>query len=289
MALFCIFTPTYNRAYTLERLYNSLLAQTYKDFTWLIVDDGSTDNTASVVESFISQNRLSIRYIKTENQGKSRALNLGIENCTDELFFCVDSDDWLTPDALEVLQARWALVKKDSTICGMLALRGIDEDTPIGSRIPNGMLRSNVWNLYFNYGFKGDAAHVYRSDIFRQYPAEVAESEKFISEGWTVYQIAEHYDVSLIDQILYIGGYLPDGYSANVRNLTKSNPIGYYRFKLLCLRMPCSLVLKQINTILYMVGHNLAHGTFGVNHAPYKLLAILGVIPAWILLKTIYR
>lgn len=289
MSLFCVFTPTYNRAYTLERLYDSLVNQTCKDFTWLIVDDGSTDNTPQLVQSFIGRNEMRISYIRTENRGKSRALNTGITLCSDELFFCVDSDDWLTPDALEILKDRWDIVKDDKSIGGMLALRGIDSEHPIGTGIPHGLTRDNVWSLYFQHGFHGDAAHIYRTEVFRRYPSEVAPGEKFISEGWTVYQIAEKYDVSLINRIIYIGGYLSDGYTSNVRKLTKDNPIGYYRFKLLCLRMPSSFLLKQMNTILFMTGHKLAHNSFGIEKAPNKFMAFIGVIPAWILVKTVYR
>ena len=95
-----VFTPTYNRAYIIGKLYKSLLAQTSEDFCWIVVDDGSSDNTEQLIASFISEDRIPIRYIKQENGGKQRAHNTGVDACDNELFFCVDSDDALVPTAV---------------------------------------------------------------------------------------------------------------------------------------------------------------------------------------------
>ena len=95
-----IFTPTYNRAYIIGKLYGSLLEQTDRNFEWLIVDDGSTDNTRELIGSFIREDRISIRYFRQENGGKHRAINRGVREAAGELFFIVDSDDQLTPEAV---------------------------------------------------------------------------------------------------------------------------------------------------------------------------------------------
>ena len=102
-----IFTPAFNRAYTLEKLYNSLLVQTSKDFEWLIVDDGSTDNTEELVSDWIEEGKIKIRYYYQKNSGKQVAMNLGAEKCITELFDCVDSDDYLLPDAVEAMLRFW--------------------------------------------------------------------------------------------------------------------------------------------------------------------------------------
>ena len=96
-----IFTPTYNRDYIIINLYKSLLIQTLKDFEWLIIDDGSTDNTELLVSSFIKDNKINIRYIKQQNGGKHRAINKALEEAKGELFFIVDSDDQLVDNAIE--------------------------------------------------------------------------------------------------------------------------------------------------------------------------------------------
>jgi len=96
-----VFTPTYNRAYILNRLYESLKKQSSKSFLWLIIDDGSTDNTEELVNAWIRENIIEIRYYKQENGGKQRAHNKAVELCDTELFICVDSDDYLTENAIE--------------------------------------------------------------------------------------------------------------------------------------------------------------------------------------------
>ena len=98
-----IFTPTYNRLYSMKRLYRSLINQTNKDFIWLIVDDGSTDKTEEYVREWINNNKIEIRYLYQKNQGKQVAHNLAVENCNTDFFICVDSDDYLTNNAVEIM------------------------------------------------------------------------------------------------------------------------------------------------------------------------------------------
>ena len=102
--LLTVCTPTYNRAHTLPRLYESLVRQTSQDFEWLVVDDGSTDNTRELVDGWVAEGRIRIRYVYKENGGKPSAHNLGVRMAAGELFFCVDSDDYLTDNAVEVIR-----------------------------------------------------------------------------------------------------------------------------------------------------------------------------------------
>ena len=102
-----VFTPTYNRAKVLHRVYDSLVEQTYTDFRWLVVDDGSADDTKSVIDAFMSEEKISIQYIYQENQGKHIATNRAVAMTETELFVIADSDDAFTPDALEKLVAAW--------------------------------------------------------------------------------------------------------------------------------------------------------------------------------------
>ena len=99
-----VFTPTYNRGYTLKKLYNSLKKQSDNDFEWLIIDDGSTDDTKSLVKDFIKENKVNIRYMYKKNEGKYKAINTAIDLAKGELFFIVDSDDWITEDSIETIK-----------------------------------------------------------------------------------------------------------------------------------------------------------------------------------------
>lgn len=133
-----IFTPTYNRAHTLPVLYESLKSQTSRDFVWLIVDDGSTDATQELVESWIALAEVPIRYFLTKNGGKARAHNFAVDRLDTELFLCVDSDDYLLPRAVSLLLERWTVLRADESLAGVIFLRGSDATTPIGTFMPQG-------------------------------------------------------------------------------------------------------------------------------------------------------
>ena len=129
-----VFTPTYNRAYIIETLYRSLQRQTYRDFEWLVVDDGSADNTKALFDAWQQEdNFFPIRYIKQENGGKCRAINHGLKLAQGELFFTVDSDDYLTDDALEKVAAWDAELPDKAQYCGFVGNRGT---TPCFNRSP---------------------------------------------------------------------------------------------------------------------------------------------------------
>ncbi|MGL4335245.1 MAG: glycosyltransferase family 2 protein, partial [Turicibacter sp.] len=101
-----ILTPTYNRAYTLQRLYDSICQQSTKNdgnYEWIIVDDGSIDDTKQLIKKFIDENNISIKYLYQENAGKPSAINLGVDNSTATYIFIVDSDDMLTNDAIDTI------------------------------------------------------------------------------------------------------------------------------------------------------------------------------------------
>ncbi len=290
MARFCVFTPTYNRAYTLRRLYESLVRQTFHDFHWLIIDDGSTDDTEELVSSFISEDNLNITYLKTDNGGKQRAMNLAATRSEDDLFMCVDSDDYLTDNALADINSKWKEYEHNAKIAGLLALRGVDPQSPLYDYFPSGITTVNAWDLYEIYGFKGDLLHVYRTDIMRDNPSVVADGEKFISEGYYIHKIAQQYDMGLLDEVVYVGGYLPDGYSNHARDLAKNNPNGYALNKKLAIEMSKKLSSKFYNSILYLAGCSMA-GKFtqGIKEAPYKGIAILCAIPALVACKVVFK
>ena len=180
----CIFTPTYNRAYRLPNLFESLKRQQCDNFCWLIVDDGSSDGTETLVRSFMENSLFPIRYVKQKNGGKARAHNTGVAHCESELFFCVDSDDELTPHALNELWDRWLEVRHDPNVAGLIGVYGKAIDEPLGTWMPDGIETTTMWDLYYKHKYKGDSAHIYRTDILRKYPFKVAEGEKFLAETY---------------------------------------------------------------------------------------------------------
>ena len=285
----CIFTPTYNRAYCLDGLYRSLQDQRVQNFYWLIVDDGSTDDTQSLVERFRDEAPFRISYIKQENGGKQRAHNTGVSLCESELFFCVDSDDILPPDATEKIQETWNQCKDDPRLAGVVGLCGSDETTPLGTNMPAGIESLTFWGLYYKHGHKGDTALVYRAEILKRFPFDVAEGEKFIAEPYVYHQIDQEFELRPLDEVLIIREYLEDGYTSNVRKVTKDNPVGYMRLKLMYIGYSDTLYLQFYNSILYQVGCILSKTKKGASRSPHKIITALAYVPAWILVKTVYR
>lgn len=284
MSLFCVFTPTYNRAHCLPRLYKSLVAQSFRDFTWLVIDDGSTDNTEELIRDYIKDNFISIRYVKVENGGKQRAQNLAVEMCSDELFMCVDSDDWLADDALSTFHDVWESVRDDEVIAGMICPHQVDGNPLVF--FPSKADVISAWDLYEQYNIKGDALHVYRTNILKRFPLKVADGEKFISEWYSVSLISVHYKVKVIHRPLKTGVYLPDGYSDRARELARENPVSYYTNKLISIQMSKKLKNKFKHTILYLVGCIFSNNRDAIRTAPNKVMATVCYPLALLLVHT---
>lgn len=226
MTKITVFTPTYNRAYILGRLYTSLCNQTCKDFEWLIVDDGSSDNTQSIVEGWINDNLIKIRYIVQKNGGKMRAHNTGVLNTNTELFICFDSDDYLVADAIESLDSFWSQNGKE-VYSGIVSYRGYNEQTVLAKPFPDLSRKSSQLYALYESGFEGDAQILFRTDVLRNYLFPEIESEKFITEAYIYNQIDMKYELLLLPKIVCICEYLPDGYSRNHDKLTRDNPKGW--------------------------------------------------------------
>ena len=227
---FTVFTPTYNRAYTIENLYRSLQRQSFVDFEWIVVDDGSTDDTESLFQSFQQEkNEFPIRYIKTENQGKHRAINRGVSVARGEMFYIVDSDDYLPDDALEVIDKmeRTISPEEKAQFGGVCGQKGYDLETPIGKSFDEEIL--DITSLERQkHNVSGDKAEVFYTRILRNYPFPEFEGEKFLTECVVWDKIAyDRYKLRFFNHILMICEYLPDGLSAKGRALFEGNPAGW--------------------------------------------------------------
>ncbi|MGV0936467.1 glycosyltransferase family 2 protein [Empedobacter falsenii] len=222
--LVSIFTPAYNRDYLLDRLYKSLLNQSVKNFEWIIVDDGSTDSTHEIISKFINEGKISIKYYKQNNSGKHIAINKGIELANGELFFIVDSDDYLTEDAIEFINEKYVLIKEDDNIAGFSARKGYSKSKKIGSNIEYESLNMNLKDFRFKLKIKGDMAEVIKLDVIKEFPFPEIKNEKFCSEGLIWFRISEKYNFIWFSKIIYIAEYLEGGLSANSIKLRKNSP-----------------------------------------------------------------
>lgn len=284
-----IFTPTYNRAYILQRVYNSLCVQTDSDFEWLIVDDGSEDDTEHLVKEWIEQNVIPIRYYKQKNGGKQRAHNKGVEMSNTELFVCLDSDDYVTRDFVEQHIKRWNEVKNDTTIAGIVSLKGYESGKPTGTNIPENLEKTTLMNLYKKLKFRGDATMMYRTELLREFPFVIEPDEKFIGEEYVYNQIDRKYQMAVLPKVLMIVEYLEDGYSRNVRKVTKENPKGYIRLKKQSIEYAETWHERYTQTILCLVGCRLSGEKSPLKNLPYKFLGVIAYLPAWLAWVVFYK
>lgn len=219
-----IFTPTFNRAYILNNLYKSLLQQTSNDFNWMIVDDGSTDNTKLIVDDWMSEGKIDIIYYHQENSGKMAAHNFAVEHTKSELFLCVDSDDYLVDNAVELLIREWDKNKNDNTI-GVIARRGTKDGKKMGNGVFPNVTIANLKD-FFGKTFTGDTSLCFETNKLKKYKFPIIEGEKFISESYLYDQINRDYDYIIYDEIIIVCEYRPDGYTMNMDLISFKNPIG---------------------------------------------------------------
>lgn len=213
--LISVFTPTYNRGYIIGRLYESLCRQTFTDFEWLVVDDGSADDTESLLARFIAEGKILIRYFRQENGGKHRAINRGVRESQSELFFIVDSDDYLSDNALERVAFHYGNVKNDSSFCGV---SGVKARAGSGERIGGEgsweTLDCTCLEFRYEHKVKGDMAEVFRTLVMREFPFPEIPGELFCTESLVWNRMAQKYKIRYFYEKIYICEYLPDGLTA---------------------------------------------------------------------------
>lgn len=218
-----IFTPTYNRADKLQRVYESLIVQTSYDFEWLIIDDGSADNTENIVQLFLDEKRFSVRYVKQQNGGKHRAYNRALKLAQGDWFFCVDSDDWLADRAIEKI-LDFVYYREDKII---FAYKKDEKGTLLSDEFPEKMAQISLCKLNDDCHCNGEFSIIFRTDFARRFPFPVFEGENFITEAVIYDRMTSVEKVSLLSQVITICEYQEDGLSNNLNRIMKANPAGY--------------------------------------------------------------
>ncbi len=193
--LFTVFTPTFNRAHTLARVHDSLARQTLREFEWLIVDDGSTDGTQALVESWIAQGRVPIRHVRQPNRGKHRAFNAGVAAAQGELFLPLDSDDACVDDALERLAGHWAAIPEAerARFSGITCLCRTEAGELVGGPLPADVIDGRFPEVLERLGRSGEMWGFHRTSVLREYPFPEFEGERFIAEGVVWNRISRRY------------------------------------------------------------------------------------------------
>ena len=277
-----IITPTYNRANLLKRCFSSLQIQTSKDFEWLIVDDGSTDNTEYIVSTFSGD--FEILYIKKENGGKHTALNASHAHIHGQYVLILDSDDYLIPEAVEKVIRGWKEFENNKTVGIVTFLRGKSVEAPFCrgkyERIPVDILRSE--RIFY---LSRDCCEVIKSSLFKKYPFPVFKGERFLSEGALWNRVSFDCKCVYINEVVYIGEYLEEGLTKSGRKMRIKNPRGGMYAARLNMHKKNYPRNRIKNSLLYN-----CYGFFAgmspakiVTHNRYKLLTLVGMLPGWLL------
>lgn len=280
-----IFTPAYNRKKELSVLYNSLLLQDYNNFEWVIVDDGSVDDTENLILDLKNENKINIVYFKQENRGKSKAVNQGIKLAKGDLFLCIDSDDYFLPNVLSMINREYENIKNDDSIAGLGFLHyKVNTEEVIGTKFPNENMVDTYFNIYNLYKVKGDKQLIFKTKIMKEFLFPEIEGEKFVPEALVFNRISQKYKMKFINKAIVYKDYLESGYSNNYFKLAKNNPKGqvlYYK------------ELYELQPTLYNVAAYNMYSIFAKNGMiktikdhPSKVKSLIMYLPALYKAKT---
>ena len=213
-----VFTPTYNRGYIIAKCYESLKKQTFKNFEWLIYDDGSSDNTKEVVNGFIEEGILNIRYYYGKNAGKHVAINRGTDLAKGELFFIVDSDDYLTEASLQLVNDAWDSIEESNKnkYAGVSGRRYLVNKENNEFNFTNKYYDADAIKFNLIDNNIQDKAEVYVTNLLKKYKFPEFEGENFMTEAVVWYKMAEDgYKIRWFNEDIYVCEYLDDGLTAN--------------------------------------------------------------------------
>lgn len=221
-----ILTPAYNRAHTLERLYESLERQTYKNFCWLVVDDGSNDNTRGLISELKGKSTFQIKYLFKNNGGKHTAINDGVKEINTLLTFTVDSDDYLTEDALETIYTLWGKYGKNKSLGGIWFLNKTKEGKVIGDPFKRDEFIGDYVSDIINAKVQGDKATVYLTSALREFPSPIFDGEKRVATGLVHKKIGTKYKILFVNKAIYVCEYQQDGLTNAGAAWRIKNPLG---------------------------------------------------------------
>lgn len=290
-----VLTPTYNRGKLLEKLYNSLIENVNYggEIEWLIMDDGSTDNTKKIIEGFQKEKKISIQYYQQENQGKMVAINQLVPYATGDLIVECDSDDYFTKEAFTVIKKVWEENKERTDIYALCFLKYDTKGNNMGNEFSK--VETTMFDLYFKEGENGEKALIYFAKIRKQYQYKIEKKERFSTEARMYHQMDEKYKIIGINQPIMICEYQEEGYTKNITKQFKENPYGYYEYFKEILQKDFKGV--KFSKRLYVIKHYILFTTLTKMKNPVKnikgmlnkLLVILLYVPGKVKTKIKFK
>ncbi len=278
-----VFTPAYNRINTLPRTYESLKGQKCKDFIWLIVDDGSSDGTGELVKHWIdTEKEFEIRYIYKHNGGMHTAHNTAYENIDTELNVCIDSDDCLGENAVELILSKWESVK-ERRYAGLIGLDADFDGKLIGTEFSDGVEETTLADFYASGG-KGDKKLVYRTDVINKYPPyPVFEGERYVALGYKYRLIDQDYKLAVLNEVLCNVEYQVFGSSMNMWKQYIYNPKGFAFWRKVCMIYPESSGRLIVDCIHYVSNSIIGKNKHFIRESPKKMLTVFSLMPGFAL------
>ncbi|MEG1003853.1 MAG: glycosyltransferase family A protein [Clostridium sp.] len=286
-----VFTPTYNRAYILNKCYESLKKQNNKNFKWLIIDDGSTDSTKEIVEKWKMDCDFQINYIYKENGGMHTAHNTAYENIDTEINVCIDSDDYMPSDAVDKILKAWNKSEKDN-IAGIIGLDMYESGEVVGTKLPIDVKEATLFDIYNKYKVRGDKKLVYRTELTKKYKYPEFQGEKYVGLAYKYNKIDEDYKLAVVNEFFCVVEYMEDGSSRNMLKQYRNNPKGWCFYRLENLKNKnASTIYKFKECIHYVSSALMIKDKKIFKEVPYKLMIILAfpigyLLNAYIIKKT---
>lgn len=289
MKTLTIFTPTYNRAYCLDQVYQSMVRQTNQDFLWLIIDDGSSDNTKELVQAWKSENKIAVQYHYQNNLGMHGGHNAAYSLIETQLNVCIDSDDFMPDNGVEKILSAWDKIKKNPKYAGLVGLDANKKGEIIGTAMPEDLTETTLYEIYNKYGVKGDKKLVYRTEIVKQYPSyPIFEGERFVPLGYLYLLIDQDYKLLPVNDVFCIVEYLEDGSSMNMLKQYRRHPKGFAFSRKNRMRLAKNFMDKFKNAIHYVSSSIFTKNWNFLRESPKKWITILA-IPFGVLLYTHIR
>lgn len=259
-----VLTTTYNRKENLKKLYESLKIQTSKNFIWLVIDDGSVDGTELMFNQWEKESIFKIYYYRKENGGKHTALNYAYKYINTPLTFIVDSDDWLTQDAISVIEKNYMEFKLEKDICGFSYLRGKPDGGLLSSSaVPRNALKETYCECRINRNIRGDMAEVWITEVLKQFPFYEYPGEKFLGEDIVWISMSGVYKILFFNDIIYISDYLDNGLTKNRRKHNINSPNGCVKRAEAFLKAKVKYKYKAKAIMQYIIYGKFAKRTLG--------------------------
>ncbi|WP_405206751.1 glycosyltransferase family 2 protein [Aquimarina sp. LLG6339-5] len=289
MKTITVFTPTYNRAYCLHKCYESLIKQSNQDFVWLIIDDGSTDDTETLVASWIKEGKIDIQYHYQENQGMHGGHNAAYRLTETTLNVCVDSDDCIGEEAIEKILVAWENIKDKPEFAGLVGLDADHKGKLIGTKIPEHIKETTLYDLYNVHKVLGDKKLVYRTEVVKKYPPyPIFEGERFVPLGYLYQLIDQDYKLLPINEVLCEVEYMQDGSSMNILKQYRRHPKGFAFSRKSRMKLAENFKDQFKNAIHYVSSAIFTKNGSFISESPKKLTTVLA-IPFGILLNLYIR